>query len=224
MERLSLAVTPMRPSQTILGDASVSEDSIQAKPPARISPASAAIYAALVIRVNEELGERVIKGVSKEVNTGAQPGQEVQLEPEGVSRLIHEAMEARKNSYAPYSHYAVGAAIFSQGGRIYRGCNVENASYGATICAERNALFSAVAAGERQFTALALVAGPDSVDGENLADKGLPYPSPCGICRQALREFVNPEEFQIICARSETDYKIYTLAELLPESFGPDYL
>lgn len=107
---------------------------------------------------------------------------------------------------------------------IVTGCNVENASYGATICAERNALFSAVARGYRNFEALALVAGPEEAGAMGTDGTGQAYPSPCGICRQALREFAKPETFPVYLARSETDYRVMTLARLLPESFGPEYL
>ena len=101
-----------------------------------------------------------------------------------------------------------------------KGCNIENASYGATICAERTALFAAVAQGKRDFRCLVLVAGPEKTE----ADEAAQYPSPCGICRQALREFVRPSAFPVIMARTETDYRIRTLEELLPESFGPEDL
>lgn len=135
---------------------------------------------------------------------------------EGIGELIGRALEARKNSYAPYSHYRVGAALLAAGGKIYAGCNVENASYSATNCAERTAFFAAVAAGERQFSAIAVAGSPEG-EMTQLA-------WPCGVCRQVMREFCDPEHFLVIAAKSETDYEIRLLKELLPDSFGPDNL
>lgn len=126
-----------------------------------------------------------------------------------MKALITAALEARKNSYSPYSGYSVGAAILTEDGSIFTGCNIENASYGATNCAERTAIFSAVAAGHRRFKAIAVVGGK-----ENESD--LPYP--CGICRQVLSEFCG-RDFKILIARSEDDYSEHTLEELLPFSF-----
>lgn len=126
-----------------------------------------------------------------------------------MEKLIQAALEAKKNSYSPYSGYSVGAAILTEDGRIFTGCNIENASYGATNCAERTALFSAVAAGCRKFTAIAIVGGK----GEQ-AD--MPYP--CGICRQMLSEFCD-RDFKIIVAKNTDDFEEHTLGELLPYSF-----
>ena len=131
------------------------------------------------------------------------------------SWLLSEAMKARENSYCPYSGFAVGAALLTKDGTVYRGCNVENASYGATNCAERTALFAAVADGRRKgdFVAIAIAGGPK--DGE-------PVPcSPCGICRQALSEFVDAAEFTVLWATGDGDaYAEHTLAELLPFGFN----
>ncbi|MDE6742841.1 MAG: cytidine deaminase [Lachnospiraceae bacterium] len=129
--------------------------------------------------------------------------------------LIRAAMEARQRAYAPYSDFLVGAALLTESGKVYQGCNIENASYGATNCAERTAVFRAVIEGEIRFSAIAIVGG--------MRDKELTYAYPCGICRQVLREFCEPERMWVIVARSETDYKKRTLSELLPESFGPDF-
>ena len=134
-------------------------------------------------------------------------------------RLIEAAFEARKNSYSPYSSYRVGAALLCDDGTVVKGCNIENASYGATICAERAAVFSAVASGKRSFCAIAIVGG--SYDEE---DNTSDYAYPCGICRQVLREFTDPESFSVIVARSVEIYEEYTLNELLPNSFGPNNL
>jgi cytidine deaminase len=126
--------------------------------------------------------------------------------------LIRAALEARKNAYAPYSHYKVGAALADRDGHIHTGCNVENASYPATCCAERVALFKAVSAGVRDFTAIAVVGGGEA--GESPLSG---YAMPCGICRQALAEFGTG--LLVYVARSETDYRSFTLEELLPWRF-----
>ena len=126
-----------------------------------------------------------------------------------MKEFIAAALEARKKSYSPYSGYSVGAAILCKDGSIFTGCNIENASYGATMCAERAALFTAVAAGHRDFEAIAIVGGKaDEAD--------LPYP--CGICRQVMSEFCG-RDFKIIVAKSEKDFEEHTLGELLPHSF-----
>ena len=142
------------------------------------------------------------------------------LPPETIARLIHTALDARSFSYAPYSHYCVGAAVLTEDGTVFNGCNIENASYGATICAERTAIFAAVRKGHRRLIALALAAAPEGVEPSAIRD----YPSPCGICRQVMREFADPSGFKVILAKSPEDYRILTLADLLPESFGPSFL
>lgn len=134
-----------------------------------------------------------------------------------VKELIRSAMDARKKAYAPYSGYMVGAAVLTNELRIYTGCNIENASYGAAICAERTAVSKAVSEGRRGFKAIAVVGSPE---GEGITQ----YAFPCGICRQVMREFCNPDHMIVIVARGEEDYRLYTLSELLPESFGPDNL
>lgn len=133
--------------------------------------------------------------------------------------LVQKALEVRENSYAPYSKFKVGAAILCGSDHIYSGCNVENASYGAGICAERGAAMKAVSNGERLFKAVAIVG---FYDGLEVEDRGLAYP--CGICRQFLREFCQPEDLIVIVGRSEDDWEETTLAALLPESFGPENL
>ena len=133
--------------------------------------------------------------------------------------LIEAALDARSRSYSPYSGYKVGAAILCGDGTVVKGANIENASYGATICAERCAVFSAVASGKKDFTAIAIVGGAGSEP-----DRTDDYAFPCGICRQVLREFTVPGDFRVIVAKSTDDYKEYTLEQLLPESFGPDNL
>ncbi len=134
-------------------------------------------------------------------------------------QLIKKAMDERKNSYSPYSHYRVGAALLCTDGSVVCGCNVENASYGATVCAERSAVFAAVSSGESDFRAIAIVGGDES-ETDVMSD----YAYPCGICRQVLREFTDPTAFTVIVARSVSEYKEYKLSELLPESFGPEHV
>jgi cytidine deaminase len=134
-------------------------------------------------------------------------------------QLIKAAMDARKNSYTPYSHYNVGAALLCEDGEIICGSNIENASYPATVCAERCAIFTAVASGHRDFTAIVVCGGADTESGVLSG-----YAYPCGICRQVMREFTDPDKFTIIVARSVDDYKEFTLSELLPNSFGPENL
>lgn len=129
--------------------------------------------------------------------------------------LIDLARKAGKNAYAPYSHFKVGAALLAESGRVYTGCNVENASYGAANCAERTAFFKAVSEGERSFKAIAIVGASEE---KNTAEPC----APCGICRQVMREFCDAD-FRIIL-ENKKDTVSYTLSELLPVSFGPENL
>ena len=131
--------------------------------------------------------------------------------------LIEMAMDARRLAYAPYSKFKVGAALLGSNGIIYMGCNVENSSYSATNCAERTAIFSAVAEGQKEFEAIAIVGGNEDAS-------ELEFCAPCGVCRQVIREFCNPKTFEIILARNTSDYKVFTLEEMLPMSFGPENL
>ena len=137
------------------------------------------------------------------------------MEEEKISELIINAFEARTRSYCPYSGYAVGAALLTESGEIFRGCNVENSSYGATICAERCAALKAVSEGERVFKAIAIVGAPK--DAGEIKD----YAYPCGVCRQFLSEF-GGSEMTVIVAKSIDDRKIFRLGELLPEAFSSD--
>ncbi|MGN0396002.1 MAG: cytidine deaminase [Coprococcus sp.] len=127
-----------------------------------------------------------------------------------IKELINTAIKAREKAYAPYSLFAVGAAVYANDGKIYSGCNIENASYGATNCAERTAIYKAVSEGNTSITAIALTAGMKS-------EKAV-YTSPCGICRQVIAEF-SDGDMPIIMAVSSDEYKIVTLNELLPYSF-----
>jgi cytidine deaminase len=130
------------------------------------------------------------------------------LTDEMTERLLQAATEVRKRAYAPYSEFAVGAALLGQNGEIYVGCNVENAAYGLTCCAERNAIFRAVADGVRQFAAIAVITA-----------NGV---TPCGSCRQVLAEF-NPH-LAVIVADTAGRRQLYDLAELLPAAFLPEQL
>lgn len=126
-----------------------------------------------------------------------------------TKELIREAIKAKENAYVPYSKFKVGAALLTEDGKIYSGCNIENAAYTPTICAERTAIFKAVSEGAKEIRAIAIVAGSN-----------MSYP--CGVCRQVIREF--DENAIIIVATSEEEYKEYTLNDLLPYSFGPEDL
>lgn len=128
--------------------------------------------------------------------------------------LIGAALEARKSAYAPYSGYKVGAALLTDGDEIYTGCNIENASYGATNCAERTAFFKAVSEGRRHFKAIAIAGGKEAPED---------YAYPCGICRQIMQEFCK-EDFRILAAKTEQDYQEYSLKDLLPHGFGGEKL
>lgn len=130
--------------------------------------------------------------------------------------LILQAKDAMKNAYAPYSEFRIGAALLAKDGAVFKGCNVENASYGATNCAERTAVFKAVSEGIREFEAICIVGGPDG--------ELLDYTPPCGVCRQVMMEFCHPDEFQIILAKGKDDYRIYKLKDLMPQGFGPGNL
>ncbi len=130
-----------------------------------------------------------------------------------VEKLIDTAIEQLKFSYTPYSNFKVGAALLAKNGEIFTGCNIENASYTPTNCAERTAFFKAVSEGVRDFQAICIVGGKDG----NLTE----YTAPCGVCRQVMMEFCDPKTFQIILAVDKERYEIYTLEELMPLGFGP---
>ena len=130
-----------------------------------------------------------------------------------VKEMIKTAFDMLKKSYTPYSHWKVGAGLLDADGKIWGGCNIENAAYTPSNCAERTAFFKAISEGQHNFTAIAVVGGNEG----NVKD----YCAPCGVCRQVMREFCDPKTFRIIMAKSLDDYKICTLEELLPESFGP---
>jgi len=138
-------------------------------------------------------------------------------------RLSAAALEARKLAYCPYSHFAVGAALAGADGNIYTGCNIENAAFTPTICAERTAFFKAVSGGCRNFSAIAIAGGSadDVTDGDGALPDECP---PCGVCRQVMMEFCDPETFVIVLARSGDQYRTCLLREILPLGFGPGNL
>lgn len=128
-----------------------------------------------------------------------------------IEKLIKKAIEMLNFSYAPYSNFHVGAALLTSEGEIYKGCNIENAAYGPSNCAERTAIFKAVSEGKKEFEAIAVVGGKNGKI-ENFCP-------PCGVCRQVLAEFCK-KDFKIVLAKSTNEYKIMTLEQLLPESFS----
>lgn len=128
--------------------------------------------------------------------------------------LCQQATAAREQAYCPYSHFAVGAALLCKSGRVYTGCNIESAAYSPSICAERTAFAKAVSEGEREFTAIAIVGGKQGEICRELCP-------PCGVCRQVMMEFCDPETFLILLATENNEYKKYTLSKLLHFGFGP---
>lgn len=133
-----------------------------------------------------------------------------------IKEMIDLAIEQLAFSYAPYSGFKVGAALLTKSNRIYTGCNIENAAYTPTNCAERTAFFKAVSEGEREFQGICIVGGKDGVLTE--------YAAPCGVCRQVMMEFCDPDTFQIILATGREQYDVFTLRDLLPRGFGPGNL
>ena len=130
-----------------------------------------------------------------------------------IEEMIGLAIEQLAYAYTPYSGFKVGAALLTSGGKYYTGCNIENAAYTPTNCAERTAFFKAVSEGERSFQAICIVGGKDGVLTE--------YAAPCGVCRQVMMEFCDPETFRIILAVSKEQYDEFTLKEMLHLGFGP---
>ncbi len=138
------------------------------------------------------------------------------MEKAQIQELIRIAMEQLAYSYVPYSHFRVGAALLAKNGTIYRGCNIENAAYTPSNCAERTAFFKAVSEGVKEFSAICVVGGMNGILTE--------LTPPCGVCRQVMMEFCDPEEFEIILATDTENYRIFRLKELLPHGFGPGNL
>ena len=131
--------------------------------------------------------------------------------------LIREAIAARKRSYSPYSHFQVGAALLGRSGKVYTGCNIENAAYTPTNCAKRTAFFKAISEGEKEFEMIAIVGGPAK-------SARTDYCPPCGVCRQVMAEFCDPKAFRVLMARTETDYRECSLEEVLPFGFTKEEL
>ena len=128
-----------------------------------------------------------------------------------MKMLIKLAMEARGKSYCPYSGFAVGAELQTKEVKIYQGCNIENAAFTPTNCAERTAFFKAVSEGEKEFCRIAIVGGKK--------DGVLELTSPCGVCLQVMQEFCDPDAFEVILATAEEKYEILKLRQLLPYGF-----
>ena len=129
--------------------------------------------------------------------------------------LILKAIESMKNSYSPYSNFKVGAALLSESGKVYTGCNIENVAFGPSICAERVAFFKAISEGEKNFSKIAVVGGKDGIISSSTP--------PCGVCRQVMREFCN-DDFEILIVRENGNYDKVLLKDLLPNSFKPEIL
>jgi cytidine deaminase len=135
------------------------------------------------------------------------------MRPTSDQELIAFAKEARKNAYVPYSGFRVGAALLTKEGQVYTGCNIENAAYTPSNCAERTAFFKAVSEGVREFEAIAIVGGA----GEEISED---VTAPCGVCRQVMQEFCNPDTFRIVLGKADGSYDVYLLKELLPLGFS----
>ena len=133
-----------------------------------------------------------------------------------IEKLIDTAIGQMSMAYTPYSHFDVGAALLTKDRQIYTGCNIENAGYTPSNCAERTAFFKAVSEGVREFEAICVAGGMNGEPAE--------YTAPCGVCRQVMMEFCDPKTFQIILVKNREEYKIMTLEELLPMGFGPGSL
>ena len=133
-----------------------------------------------------------------------------------IEKLIDTAIGQMSMAYTPYSHFDVGAALMTKDRKIYTGCNIENAGYTPSNCAERTAFFKAVSEGVREFEAICVAGGMNGEPAE--------YTAPCGVCRQVMMEFCDPKTFQIILVKNREEYKIMTLEELLPMGFGPGSL
>ena len=135
------------------------------------------------------------------------------MDKKTIEKLIDTALAQLDFSYAPYSGFNVGAALLAKNREVYTGCNIENAAYTPTNCAERTAFFKAVSEGVRDFEAICIVGGKKK--------KATGYTAPCGVCRQVMMEFCNPKTFKIILAIDRENYRVYTLEDMLPQGFGP---
>lgn len=156
--------------------------------------------------VKEEVKEEIKEGITEGTKEEGRKAIRERLKEEQIQELIRQAVLAREKAYAPYSDYRVGAAVYAESGKIYTGCNIENASYGATVCAERVAIFKAVSEGEKKLLGLALVCD----DTRRI--------SPCGICRQVMAEF--GLDMPVYMGLLDGSYEVATVEELLPKSFS----
>mgnify|MGYP001425869972 CR=1 FL=1 len=134
------------------------------------------------------------------------------LTKDQIRELAVKSLAGIKNSYAPYSHFHVSAVLLCGNGAVYTGNNIENAAYTPSVCAERCAFFKAVSEGERDFTAIALCGGLNGVVKD--------YCAPCGVCRQVMMEFCDPDRFRIVLGKKDLSFREYTLKELLPLGFA----
>lgn len=132
---------------------------------------------------------------------------------ENGKELVKQALEARKFAYTPYSGFQVGAALLAKDGTIYQGCNIENAAFGPTNCAERTAFFKAVSEGQYDFSAIAIVGAPKGQEPSEIC-------APCGICRQVMMEFCDPKTFRVLLGKADLSYEEYTLEQILPLGFA----
>jgi cytidine deaminase len=135
----------------------------------------------------------------------------------GHAELLDAALEARKASYCPYSHFSVGAALLCSDGTVYTGSNIENAALSPTVCAERVAFFKAVSDGKREFSAIAVSAGKEGGPPD-------PLTAPCGVCRQVMMEFCSPVSFEVVLSDASGKARAYRLCDILPLGFGPENL
>ncbi len=142
--------------------------------------------------------------------------EKIRLEEKEIQMLCRTAISMTERSYAPYSRFCVGAALLAKDGTIFTGCNIENAAYTPTNCAERTAFFKAVSEGAKEFLAMAVAGGYNGIITQPTA--------PCGVCLQVMREFCDPETFWLFLADGKGGYQKRLLKELLPQGFGPENL
>lgn len=134
-----------------------------------------------------------------------------------IKELNQVALEVRNNAYVPYSNFSVGAALLTKDNKIISGMNIENAAFSPGSCAERTAIYKAISDGNKDFVAISICGGKEGDEPKSLCP-------PCGVCRQVMREFVNKDDFIVILCKSVDDYEAFTLEELLPMSFGPEFV
>ena len=167
--------------------------------------------------MNNEMNENILtdRDCGKSVINIKENTLQNEIGDDKLRTLIEKALDMRNYSYTPYSNFNVGAALLCSDGTVYGGCNIENAAYGPSVCAERTAIFKAVSEGKKSFTAIVVAGGPR----EGIKD----FCPPCGVCRQVMVEFCDPD-FKVILAKSVDEYRVFTLGELMPESFSVSQL